>query len=181
MYLTETPGHLDLTDDGFDIQWGVNVIGTSLVTRAGLWCLIALSRPVLLHYLTAPRPPRWCSDFLRPEVSCHLHSWALTTGQNHVRYPHKHLTTGVDQPNSTLRTIKIRMFIRSWHIFSLIAYMQANIVLAQEFSRRYGEKGLVAMSVNPGSLVSTFSKPTTEFWLYRCMQNRPSAELAMAL
>ncbi|KAI0072736.1 NAD-binding protein [Panus rudis PR-1116 ss-1] len=41
MYLTNAPGNLNLTEEGFDIQWGTNVVGPFLFTKLLLPALLA--------------------------------------------------------------------------------------------------------------------------------------------
>ncbi|KAH8101910.1 NAD-binding protein [Cristinia sonorae] len=44
MYLTNSPGNLDLTEEGFDIQWGTNLVGPYYFTKLLLPALLAAAK-----------------------------------------------------------------------------------------------------------------------------------------
>jgi NAD(P)-dependent dehydrogenase (short-subunit alcohol dehydrogenase family) len=107
-----------LTKDGYDLQFGTNVLGHFLFTQ--------LLLPTLLASSTPSSPSR---------IVTVASTGALLTG--HIDY-----TTLTPGPART-RLGKQGLYIQS---------KLANVIVAQELARRFGDRGLVSVSLNPGTL-----------------------------
>lgn len=109
------------------------------------------ARSVLFHKTAASRASSGCCILTRWESASNLHHGALHDREYHARYCHRYRPARVDVPTSAVWPVKIGMYRRLLHIRSLCNLIyQANVILAREFARRYGEKGLISLSVNPG-------------------------------
>ncbi|KAG8812849.1 hypothetical protein FRC17_001793 [Serendipita sp. 399] len=118
----------ELTKDGYDLQFGVNVLAHFHLTNLLLPALLAAPAPRVVN------------------VSSDAHRWAFWGG--------------IDW--STLKGSKKGRSISLFdNISSIRLYGQSklgNIYHTNELARRYGERGLVAISVHPGLIASDLSR-----------------------
>lgn len=170
MFLMETPGHLDLSDEGFDIQWGTNVVGECLTHTCRPLDSQIVARSILFHKIAASCTSGGCCVLTRWESASRLHYWALYDREYHAGYCHRYCSTGVGVPASAIRPIKAGMYLRRLRLCTVSEMdYQANVILAREFARRYGEKGLVSVSVNPGMSFLPSQKLTNNvLWIRNC-------------
>jgi NAD(P)-dependent dehydrogenase (short-subunit alcohol dehydrogenase family) len=113
-----------LTKDGYDLQFGTNVIGHFYLTK--------LLLPTLLATSTGTEPAR-----------------VVTVASS----------AGLMINNIDLNTLRDGPARKKLSKTTL--YMQSkmgNLVLATELARRYGDKGLVSASLNPGTLKSDLAR-----------------------
>lgn len=144
-----------LTTDGYDLQFGTNVIGRSHLdlilpaqTQTDIFQVTSYSRSSFsLHFslerkllrTSTPesllRPPRvltcTLSTLIPSRTDLHERNWVLRSCTSRVnsyvvRYPRK---------------------IRVLYLFP----MQANAIFARELARRYGHEGIISISCNPGT------------------------------
>ena len=113
------------------------------------------NRPILLDEAAPP-----CSDGRRKTIR-----WRQSTrnicsvycsNQEYQLWRHDwYSCTEEDVRRSTIWTIEIRMWLQ-FRCFSLMftdsQFTKANVVLAREFARRYGDKGVHFNSLDPGEL-----------------------------
>jgi len=122
-----------LTADGYDLQFGTNVIGHYVFTKRLLPLLLA----------GAKSSPDKKARIVN--ISSIAHIFADTI----------HLDALKDVPKrKKLGTSKL--------------YTQskfANVVLSNEFARRYGDQGIVSISVNPGSIKTGLMRHTTSAFM----------------
>jgi len=107
-----------LTKQGYDMQFGTNVLGHAYLT-------------ILLLPL------------LQSTAKAYNHARVVTTSSNgHISAPKGGIVY------STLRDGPQRQVMRTW-----TAYFQSkwgNVAFSNELARRYGDEGIVAISLNPG-------------------------------
>ncbi|KAG6853457.1 putative secondary metabolism biosynthetic enzyme [Blastosporella zonata] len=115
MFLMETPHSMDVTEDGYDIQWGTNVVGPFHFTQLLMPALLAAAR----HSDDKSRVVFTSSIVLSKGIN--FDSLRDTPARKKV---------GADQRYGQSKL--------------------ANIVLAREVARRYGDKGVIAVSLDPG-------------------------------
>ncbi|KAI0782859.1 NAD(P)-binding protein [Abortiporus biennis] len=109
----------DLTNEGYDMQFGTNVIGH--------WYFTELLMPALLA---------------GKETSPDGHARIITTASNGAYFYTLNWDTFKDGPQRR-KMSKINLYSQSKF---------ANVVIAREIYRRYADKGILSMSVNPGIL-----------------------------
>ncbi|KAG8762477.1 hypothetical protein FRC15_008481, partial [Serendipita sp. 397] len=118
----------ELTKDGYDFQFGVNFIAHFHLTSLLLPALLAAPAPRVVN------------------VSSNGHRWTAGTG---IEW-------------NTLKGPKKGSFVSLFDsIASVKLYGQSklgNILHTNELARRYGEQGLVAISVHPGLIASDLSR-----------------------
>ncbi|KAJ8515180.1 hypothetical protein ONZ45_g7374 [Pleurotus djamor] len=117
------------TDDGYDLQFGTNVIGHFLFTQ--------LLVPVLLS--TA-------------ESSPDRKARIITTSSLGHQWPGLSLDydSFIDSPARQRRS-------KYW-LYSQSKFASGNVVVARELARRYGDKGIVSISLHPGSINSELAR-----------------------
>ncbi|KAH9941562.1 NAD(P)-binding protein [Amylocystis lapponica] len=116
-----------LTADGYDLQLGTNVIGTSIAARA---CPVHTTAPPALLTGTQSSPDGHARVIFTSSSTAYSHAinWdALATKDGPARR---------------------RMSTQDLYSQSKFA----GAVIAREFARRYGDKGIVAVSANPGNV-----------------------------
>jgi len=120
-----------LTDDGYDMQFGTNVIGHFYFTK--------LLLPVLLS--TAENAPK--GDVRVVNVASNGHMMSDIN-----------IATFKDSPARRKRS-------------SMMLYGQSktgNILFSNELARRYGEKGIVSTSLNPGAIKTELQRHSGTFF-----------------
>ncbi|KAH8099800.1 NAD-binding protein [Cristinia sonorae] len=118
MYLTSAPGYNEITEDGYDIQWGSNVVGPFL--------FIKLLIPALLEGVATSE-----------DRTSRVVFTASRLQTQSIQYDTLQDTTGRAKMSPSQRYAQSKF---------------ASVVLSADFSRRYGERGLVSFAVNPGSI-----------------------------
>ncbi|KAF8509047.1 NAD-P-binding protein [Gautieria morchelliformis] len=117
MYLTAAAHSMDVTEDGYDIQWGTNVVGPFYFTQLLMPAIVVAAE-------NSPDNAR--ITFTSSSVQTTSIKWDTLTATPARK------KMGPDQ-----------------------RYMQskfANVVMAREFARRYGDRGVVVTSLNPGGI-----------------------------
>ncbi|KZP29938.1 NAD(P)-binding protein [Athelia psychrophila] len=108
-----------LTADGYDLQFGTNVLGHFYFTKLLLPALLAGTK---------------------------------TSGDGHARVVNTsslgHLLAGLDF--NTFKDSPARKKAGTQHLYA--QSKNGNVVFATEFARRYGDKGIVSTSLNPGNI-----------------------------
>jgi len=118
MFLNPGTNALDLTKDGYDIQWGTNVVGPFRLTQ--------LLIPALIEGAKSSPDGKARITFAASIVQTSSIKWDTLT----------------DTPERKKR----------WPEFRYGQSKFANVVLAREFARRYGDQGLVFTSMDPGGI-----------------------------
>ncbi|KAG6907099.1 hypothetical protein DXG01_010512 [Tephrocybe rancida] len=115
MFMMEAPHSMDVTEDGYDIQWGTNVVGPFHFTQLLMPALLAAggnsddkSRVVFTSSIALSKDINFDSLGDTPERK----------------------KVGADQRYGQSKL--------------------ANIILAREVAQRYGDKGVIAVSLDPG-------------------------------
>ncbi|KAG7097540.1 hypothetical protein E1B28_004879 [Marasmius oreades] len=111
-----------LTAQGFDLQFGVNVLGHFYLTK--------LLLPILL-------------------------STARVSPEKHVRVVNLSSLAHVYFPYLNFNSFKDSPVRRTLGIIPSMLYSQSkfgNVVFSKELARRYGEQGIVSMSLHPGAI-----------------------------
>ncbi|TFY74669.1 hypothetical protein EWM64_g9343 [Hericium alpestre] len=119
------PPHNQLTKDGFDLQWGTNVVGHYALTKGLLPALLAAAQS-------------------SPDGKARV----VTTSSMAAYLNTIHWSTFARGPGRDKLT-KYALYEQSKH---------ANVVFARELGRRYGDRGIVSTSVNPGNIVSELQR-----------------------
>ncbi|KAG6812183.1 hypothetical protein H0H92_003988 [Tricholoma furcatifolium] len=115
MFLMETSHSLDVTEDGYDIQWGTNVLGPFYFTQLLMPALLAGAQN---------------SD----QKSRVIFTSSIA------------LSKGIDF--DSLKDTPARKKVSADQRYGQSKL--ANIILAHEVARRYGDKGVIATSLDPG-------------------------------
>ncbi|KAG6888161.1 hypothetical protein C0995_010172 [Termitomyces sp. Mi166 len=115
MFLTETQQSLNITEDGYDIQWATNALGPFHLTQLLMPALLAAAR----------------NSNTNTRV-IFTSSIALSKAINF----------------DTLKDTPARKKIGASDRYGQSKL--ANIILAQEVARRYGDKGVIGISLDPG-------------------------------
>jgi retinol dehydrogenase-12 len=134
-----TPPIEQLTKDGYDLQFGTNVVGHFYLTK--------LLLPVLSS--TAKASPDGHVRVL--SVSSSSHMFAKLNFNTFKDGP----TRKAVSPESLYGQSKFVSIYTSVVVLVvtmiLTISMKGNIVVATEVARRYGDQGIVSISVNPGT------------------------------
>ncbi|KAI0809186.1 NAD(P)-binding protein [Irpex lacteus] len=120
-----------LTAQGFDMVFGVNVIGHWYFTELLLPALLAVS-----------------------EDNPGQNSRVITTSSFAAYMNTIHWESIKDGPVRRSMTLD-DFYDQSKH---------ANIIVSNEVARRYGDKGIVAISVNPGNILTEMAKSNLTWW-----------------
>lgn len=133
-----------LTEDGYDLQWGTNVLGTYYFTK--------LLLPTMLE--TAKTAPGGKVRVVTTASVVHY----MISGLNY--------NTFKDGP-ARKKTGTQKLYYQSKH---------GDVMLANELARRYGDKGLVSTSVNPGNLNTELARHLSSFrqWFLRTFMLYPA-------
>ncbi|KDQ57600.1 hypothetical protein JAAARDRAFT_268980 [Jaapia argillacea MUCL 33604] len=118
-----------ITADGYDIQFGTNVLGPFLFTKLLIPTLIAGSQ----------------------SSSDHKSRIITTSSQGHYFY-NLNWDTFVDGPTRKNMTTE-NLYYQSKF---------ANVVIARELAQRYGEQGIVSISVNPGNIKTDLQRHVSD-------------------
>ncbi|KAF8968801.1 NAD-binding protein, partial [Flammula alnicola] len=118
MFLTSTAHALDVTEDGYDIQWGTNALGPFYFTK--------LLVPALLEAAKNSEDNKARVTFAASIVQTKSIKW------------------------DTLTDTPARKKMCADQRYGQAKF--ANVVLSREFARRYGDKGLVFTSMDPGGI-----------------------------
>ncbi|THH31611.1 hypothetical protein EUX98_g2596 [Antrodiella citrinella] len=121
------------TADGYDLQFGTNVVGPFYFTE--------LLMPAL---------------FAGKETSSDSHARIITTSSFGAFLSGLHWDTFVDGPPRVKLGTK-RLYLQS---------KNANVVIARQIAQRYGDKGILSMSCNPGNLKSNLQRHVSGFELW---------------
>jgi len=116
MFLTSSANALDLSQDGYDIQWGTNVVGPFFFTH--------LLTPALLAGAQSSPDKKARVTFTASIVQTTSINWDSLT----------------DTPARKKVSAKDRYGQSKF----------ANVVLATEFARRFGDKDIIVFSLDPG-------------------------------
>ncbi|KAI0738867.1 NAD(P)-binding protein [Daedaleopsis nitida] len=108
-----------LTDDGYDLQWGTNVVAPFLLTELLMPLLIA-------GVATSPDH----------------HARVITTSSSAAYARTLNWDTFKDGP-ARRKLTTMDLYNQSKH---------ANVVVARQFAKRYTDKGIISISVNPGNI-----------------------------
>ncbi|KAI0776357.1 NAD(P)-binding protein [Irpex lacteus] len=124
-----TPPIEQTTSDGYDMQFGTNVLGH--------WYFAKLLLPALLR---------------GKETSPDQHARIITTSSSVAYFTTLHWDTFKDGP--------ARKALGTQMLYSQSKF--ANAVVAREFARRYGDQGIISISVNPGNIKSELQRNMTK-------------------
>ncbi|OCH86008.1 NAD(P)-binding protein [Obba rivulosa] len=119
-----------LTKDGYDMQFGTNVLGH--------WYFTELLMPALLE---------------GAKTSPDGHARIVTTSSSAAYFA----TVTWD----SLRDGPTRRKLGPQKLYCQSKFL--NVVMAREFAKRYGDKGIISVSVNPGNLKTDLQRHTTPF------------------
>jgi retinol dehydrogenase 12 len=133
-----------LTVEGYDLQFGVNVVGECFhgFVASPLTILVG---PYYFTHLLIPQLEAASSSRI---VTLSSHGHILVDGINWdtVRDgPARQKAKPLDLYNQSKFVGQFLAIIRFAHWL-----LQADVVFAREFARRYADKGVVSMSVHPG-------------------------------
>ncbi|TFK68054.1 NAD(P)-binding protein [Pluteus cervinus] len=123
----------ELTAQGYDLQFGTNVLGHFYFTK--------LLLPTLLK--TAQAEPVFKARVVNTSSGGHLMG---------------------SLDFNTFRTSPAREKLGSFGLYNQSKY--GNVVFAKELTRRYGDKGLVSTSLNPGSIKSDLQRHMPKWLLF---------------
>ncbi|KAI0826477.1 NAD(P)-binding protein [Irpex lacteus] len=124
-----TPPIEQTTSDGYDMQFGTNVLGH--------WYFAKLLLPALLR---------------GRETSPDQHARIITTSSSVAYFTTLHWDTFKEGPARKARGTQM--------LYSQSKF--ANAVVAREFARRYGDQGIISISVNPGNIKSELQRNMTK-------------------
>ncbi|PIL34948.1 hypothetical protein GSI_02735 [Ganoderma sinense ZZ0214-1] len=129
-----------LTKDGYDLQWGTNVVGHYYFTE--------LLMPALLAGVKS---------------SPDQHARVITTASSGAYFDTLHWDTFKDTPERKKQSTQT-LYFQSKH---------GNVVVARQVAKRYGDQGIISISVNPGNIrtdlqryMSSISKKILNLSLY---------------
>ncbi|KAI0089974.1 NAD(P)-binding protein [Irpex rosettiformis] len=117
-----------LTAQGFDLQFGVNVIGH--------WYFTELLTPALLA-VSREEPDQKARVITTSSMACYL---------DRLHWD------AIEDTAQRRKAALDALYNRSKH---------ANVIVSNEVARRYGDKGIVAISVNPGNLATELQRTLT--------------------
>jgi len=112
-----------ITADGYDLQFGVNVIGHFYLTKLLMPTLLAADNPRIVNVSSAGNL----------------------------------LTKGLDF--ESFKDGQKRQQADPFDLYNQSKF--ANVVVAKEFARRYGDRGIVSTSLHPGMIVTNISRDMT--------------------
>lgn len=118
MFLTNPPKELEFTEDGYDMQWGTNVLGPFYFTKLLLPALLAAAQS-------------------SPDDKARVTFTASIVQTKGIKF-------------DTLTDTPARKKMCADQRYGQSKF--TNVVLAREFARRYGDKGIVVTSLNPGNI-----------------------------
>ncbi|THU80706.1 NAD(P)-binding protein [Dendrothele bispora CBS 962.96] len=124
----------DLTIQGYDLQFGTNVLGHFFLTKLLLPTLIS----------TAQNSPSGKVRVVNTSSSGH-------TGRDRLDF-------------SSFRDFPARQKIGSFGLY--LQSKLGNVVFSNELARRYGEKGIVSVSLNPGNLTTDLQRTTPRIVMF---------------
>ena len=127
-----------LTKDGYDLQWGTNVVGPFLFTE--------LLMPALIEGV---------------KTSPDHHARIVVVSSSGAYADVLHWDTFKDTPER-LKSSPQTLYYQSKHVRlhlsqcgARLTYshtgLQANVIVARQIAKRYADKGIVALSLNPGT------------------------------
>ncbi|TFK84293.1 NAD(P)-binding protein [Polyporus arcularius HHB13444] len=119
------PPDYPLTKDGYDLQFGTNVIGH--------WYLTELLMPALLAGV---------------ETSPDHHARVITTSSGGAYFTTLNFDTLTDTPSRKKVTPEMLYYQSKF----------GNVVVARQVAKRYAEKGIISISVNPGNIRSELQR-----------------------
>ncbi|TBU43685.1 NAD(P)-binding protein [Dichomitus squalens] len=109
----------ELTKDGYDLQWGTNVVGHFYFTE--------LLMPALLAGV---------------KTSPDHHARVITTASSGAYLETLHFETFRDGPERRKLSTEA-LYYQTKH---------ANVIVARQIAKRYADKGIISVSVNPGNI-----------------------------
>ncbi|KAG6917179.1 hypothetical protein DXG01_003615 [Tephrocybe rancida] len=115
MFMMEAPHSMDVTEDGYDIQWGTNAVGPFHLTQLLMPALLAAAS----H--SGPKSRVVFTSSIVGAKGINFDSLKDTPARK---------TVGADQRYGQSKL--------------------ANIIMAREVAQRYGDKGIIAVSLDPG-------------------------------
>ena len=125
-----------LTADGYDLQFGTNVVGPFYFTKLLLPTLIS----------TAKSSPDGHTRILATASSAHL---LTTLNFNTFKDGPARKAAGPDTLYAQSKVVGLDTSVKLGWGTNYI-YVQGNVVVAKELAKRYGDQGIVSMSLNPG-------------------------------
>lgn len=141
-----------LTQDGYDLQFGINVVG-KVPNGQFIISYMKLIEPPGHHLLTKLLlPALWAGKESSPDG----HARIMTTSSDGAYYFTINWDSFKDGPvRKKLGTQK--MYFQSKFVrpscsvsFTLLSKAQANVVVARELARRYGPQGIISNACHPG-------------------------------
>ncbi len=152
-----------LSPDGYDLQFATNIMGHYVLTKR------------LLPQLRAGAQSSSDKKARVVHTSSSAQLFVDTVDFETLR----------DGPVQTkLGTAKLYMqskFVSSTDFEPMkleLIHFQANIVLSNEFARRYGSEGIVSTCLNPGNLKTDLQRHTTPLFMLFFVSNRSSSVYA---
>jgi retinol dehydrogenase-12 len=125
-----------LTADGYDLQFGTNVVGPFYFTKLLLPTLIS----------TAKSSPDGHARILATASPSHLF---VALNFNTFKDGPARKAVSPDDLYAQSKVVCLDTSVRlSWSTNYI--YVQGNIVVAKELAKRYGDQGIVSTSLNPG-------------------------------
>lgn len=133
-----------LTSDGYDDQFGINVLGHFYFTK--------LLLPILLATAAQPSPRPFSGPTCRVRVvntSSIAHYNATGIDFSIVRgHSEKRNKVGIEALYGQSKLVSINTFVCV--LKARLTELQANVIFAQELHKRYGDMGIVSTSLHPG-------------------------------
>ncbi|EJD00113.1 NAD-binding protein [Fomitiporia mediterranea MF3/22] len=118
MFLTATPESQAITEDGYDIQWGTNVVGPFYFTQQLMPALLAAAEN-------------------SPDKKARVLFTSSIVQSDDINF-------------ETTKDTPARKKMSASNRYGQSKF--ANVVLARELARRYGDKGIVSTSLYPGGI-----------------------------
>ncbi|KLO08980.1 NAD(P)-binding protein [Schizopora paradoxa] len=139
------PDIKSVTKDGYDMQFGCNVLGHFLLTKELL--------PTMLE--TAKSNPPGTVRIVNLSSSTHM------------------FARGIDYKALRASDEEARNALGTQGLYAQSKF--ANVVLANEFARRYGDQGIVSTSLNPGNLNTELQRHMggVGLWILRRLIYKP--------
>jgi len=161
MFLTSAPQSTDVTEDGYDVQWGTNVVGkrsqcfdtsgdfSSNLSTGPFYFTQLLMPAILAAAENSPDKARITFTSSSAQSTIKWDTLTDTPARKKTRPDQRY-------GQSKFVCVDIYLLLLPSHIFFL-DITKANILLANQFAREYGDKGVVVVSLNPGHFSYSYS------------------------